>query len=206
MVAEYTADELADDSDDEKKIEKAEKAAERKAAKRKRALKVPAAKQRTVQAASQSPTVLPPPNQTPQRHIITPAKSRPVVGPCFACGEMGHLLSYCPKAKVGNKKMYPSGPVCVKKGDVCCSSTECTTVDVYDDGEVSADDTYVERCTWEVEALASDSICDVSVQGRLKEQAQFWKDVLRAPKSVLSVIESGYVLPLKSEPSTVSSF
>ena len=38
MVAEYTADELADDSDDEKKIEKVEKAAERKAAKRKRAL------------------------------------------------------------------------------------------------------------------------------------------------------------------------
>jgi len=31
-VAEYDADELADDSDDEKKIEKAEKAAERKAA------------------------------------------------------------------------------------------------------------------------------------------------------------------------------
>ena len=54
-------------------------------------MKVPAAKQRTVQAASQSPTVLPPPNQTPRRHIITPAKSRPVVGPCFAYGEMGHL-------------------------------------------------------------------------------------------------------------------
>ena len=75
-------------------------------------------------------------------------------------------------------------------------------MDVYDDGEVSADDTYVERRTWEVEALASDSIC-VSVQGRLKEQAQFWKDVLRAPKSVLSVIESGYVLPLKSEPTPI---
>ena len=32
MVSEYDADELADDSDDENKIEKAEKAAERKAA------------------------------------------------------------------------------------------------------------------------------------------------------------------------------
>ena len=39
IVSEYTADELADDSDDEKRLEKAEKAAERKAAKRKR--KVP---------------------------------------------------------------------------------------------------------------------------------------------------------------------
>ena len=34
VVAEYTAVELAEDSDDEKRLEKAEKAAERKAAKR----------------------------------------------------------------------------------------------------------------------------------------------------------------------------
>ena len=38
LIAEYDADELADDSDDEKKIEKAEKAAERKAAIQKIAL------------------------------------------------------------------------------------------------------------------------------------------------------------------------
>ena len=36
VVTEYTADELADDSDDEKRLEKAEKAAERKAVLRKR--------------------------------------------------------------------------------------------------------------------------------------------------------------------------
>ena len=51
---------------------------------------------------------------------------------------------------------------------------------MYDDGEVSADDMYVERRTWKVEAMASDSVCDniMSVQGRLKEKAQFWKDIL----------------------------
>ena len=36
VIAEYTADELADDSDDEKRLEKAEKAAEQKARLRKR--------------------------------------------------------------------------------------------------------------------------------------------------------------------------
>ena len=36
VVTEYTADELADDSDDEKRLEKAEKAAEKKAVLRKR--------------------------------------------------------------------------------------------------------------------------------------------------------------------------
>ena len=58
LVAEYTADELAYNSDDEKKIEKAEKAAERKAAKRKKAAqKVPTMK-RAMQAP-QSPVLLP---------------------------------------------------------------------------------------------------------------------------------------------------
>ena len=58
VVAEYTADELADGSDDEKKIEKAEKAAEKKAAKRKRAassrVTVPAKLERLPVSHSQS--------------------------------------------------------------------------------------------------------------------------------------------------------
>ena len=40
----------------------------------------------------------------------------------------------------------------------------------------------------------------MSVQGRLKERIQFLREVLKAPNSVLGTIESGYVLPLKSEP------
>ena len=38
------------------------------------------------------------------------------------------------------------------------------------------------------------------VKGRLKEHIPFWRKELGASKSVLSIIESGYVLPLKSEP------
>ena len=30
------------------------------------------------------------------------------VGPCFACGEMGHLRTYCPKIQAQEKKWYPS--------------------------------------------------------------------------------------------------
>ena len=45
VVTEYTADEFADDSDDEKRLEKAEKAAERKAGLRKRKRLQPAPKQ-----------------------------------------------------------------------------------------------------------------------------------------------------------------
>ena len=53
--------------------------------------------------------------------------------------------------------------------------------------------------TWEAEAVSPDC-CDMSVQGRLKERIQFWREVLKAPSTVLNTIESGYVLPLKSEP------
>ena len=35
---------------------------------------------------------------------------------------------------------------------------------------------------------------------RLKERILFWKEVLEEPEAVLRTIESGHVLPLKSEP------
>ena len=56
---------------------------------------------------------------------------------------------------------------------------------------------------WEAEAVSSQPSTQLSydsVQGRLKERILFWKEVLEAPEAVLRTIESGYVLPLKSEP------
>ena len=38
------------------------------------------------------------------------------------------------------------------------------------------------------------------VQSRLRENIGFWRDVLKAPEAVLDTIDSGYVLPLMSEP------
>ena len=58
---------------------------------------------------------------------------------------------------------------------------------------------------WEAEAVSSRPSTQLSynsVQGRLKERILFWKEVLEAPEAVLRTIESGYVLPLKSEPTT----
>ena len=42
------------------------------------------------------------------------------------------------------------------------------------------------------------------VKGRLKESLPFWADELKAPAFILGIIESGYVLPLKSEPTPFS--
>ena len=43
-----------------------------------------------------------------------------------------------------------------------------------------------------------------SVKGRLQEHLSFWKEELQAPSFVLHTIESGCVLPLKSEPTPFS--
>ena len=40
----------------------------------------------------------------------------------------------------------------------------------------------------------------VCVKGRLKQNVEFWKNELKAPPTVISTIEAGYVLPLLSEP------
>ena len=120
VVAEYTADELADDSDDEKRLKKAEKAAERKAGlkKRKRVYTTrghasPGMRRTAVMhtRCSSSSTSIPDPaiilvpgvQALPLAHWLSGA-----VGPCFACGEMGHLRTYCPKMQSQEKKWYPS--------------------------------------------------------------------------------------------------
>ena len=56
--------------------------------------------------------------------------------------------------------------------------------------------------TWEVEAvscLPEGQMCYDSVQGRVTQNVQYWREVLKAPEAVLRTIESGYVLPLMSE-------
>ena len=99
VVQEYTADELAANSDDEKRMEKAEKAAERKAARKRKA--APAGKSRVKRstytpfqphpsptAQFQLPLVKP---HAPVHHQPTPK----LPGPCYVCGQFGHLKNYC---------------------------------------------------------------------------------------------------------------
>ena len=130
VVAEYTADDLADDSDDKKCLEKAEKAAERKVAKRKRKLPArpagrgrPGFGQQAPAAVGGSAFVLPSPvvQQTvyPLRRPSMPPVLPRQPGPCFACGEMGHIRSYCPRTSGAPpseaRKWYPPH-VCVGNG------------------------------------------------------------------------------------------
>ena len=213
VVEEYTADELADDSDDEKRLEKAEKAAERKIAKRrKRADPAGAASGRpfkrrmAMQTVPPATTVRPPSPMTPQ--LVRPAAVTPTtpraIGPCFACGQMGHLRSYCPKAQRGGKNWYPPlndrvgtivGGGSVDEMEVCVHGFDGEGVESVDT-EWDVDKV---GCLWEIE-VGPEPTPLVCVKGRLRESLTFWREELKASKFLLETIESGYVLPLKSMP------
>ena len=213
VVAEYTADELADDSDDEKCLEKAEKAAERKAVKRKKkggeSSRTGKGRYNPAQAAP-APSVSAPTTASTypaKRPVVAPAPAR-AIGPCFACGEMGHIRSYCPKTAPENRKWYPLHS-CASGVELLPASSKEPGDPVVHDATI-ADWSGVELgsvgCCWEIEAaeqLESGELNPASpilVKGRLKLHIQFWKGELGAPAWVLSTIKEGYVLPLKSEP------
>lgn len=122
VVSEYTADDLADDT---KRLEKAERAAERKAKKRRIAVQKPCQRQPSLSAtggtATHSNAGLITPLPVKQSAPTPPMRTRPV-GPCFACGDLGHLRNSCPRTPTtgaGGKKLYPS-PL----GVIRCSKEE----------------------------------------------------------------------------------
>ena len=100
VVDEYDADALADNSEDERKIEKAEKAAEKKLAKRR---KVQEGKQRAgigrsdaTEAVRQTvPAKIPVVEARAGSGVV--ARTRFAVGTCFRCGDPGHFQRECPK-------------------------------------------------------------------------------------------------------------
>ena len=199
LVAEYDADELADDSDDEKKIEKAEKAAERKAAIAKKKLGRSAQQStgfgreaRFPQGSRRMPEVVP----VQAAPVVLPgSQARPVSGACFHCGEFGHFRRNCPKAPGGAaaaSKQYPFE---------CDIHSDC---DLYDllpvgnpDFEGQSPDAGLNGPIWELDV---DELHSIRVQGGLKQHIRFWIDVLNAPDRVMDAIQYGYVLPLFSSP------
>ena len=132
------ADELAVDSDDEKWLEKA---AERKAGLKRRRKQQPAqrgaAQTRTQRYTAYGgytvPQLYPPSFPQLQQTASGAGQSvrraggsagtmqRVSVGPCFSCGEMGHLRMYCPKIQTQEKKVVSESVyVCGEYRELCC--------------------------------------------------------------------------------------
>ena len=102
VVAEYEADELADNSDDEKCLFRARK--ERNSKCRRAVSAGPTRKKPRIEAAARS-------DEGGVRRTPPGPKTRPI-GPCYSCSQWGHLTRACPR----NHQPYPFGQPVVSAG------------------------------------------------------------------------------------------
>ena len=131
VVNAYESDELASGDEDAKRIEKAEKAAEQKAERRRKKIALKGARSRPLRRVSQPARDVGAPG--PSRSFVPapvipqpPMSHRRVPGPCFNCLEMGHLKGNCPKLS----KMYPLSKSVHGVEDVCTDSVSQRVSDV----------------------------------------------------------------------------
>lgn len=101
VVNVYQSDELAEDSDDEKRISKAEKVAEQKILKRKKSAgkssksRFQFTKPKEDWKAPKFGGGYTPQPWNPRSTGGTSSSRSPRIGPCFTCGEFGHLKETC---------------------------------------------------------------------------------------------------------------
>ena len=186
LVKQYEANELAEGSDDERKIRKAEKAAEKEAVKRAaarkkstRGMRRPAPYQRDQRVATWPEPRVP---YQPYGGNRSSGNAGPV-GPCHNCGEFGHLKYNCTKPRMQTNQ-YPFKGV--------SSTGDCELFDACDLSSSVHDHSLL------LEGYPA--ACITGVKGRLQASIAYWLSIVKAPESVLSIIRQGYVLPFASVP------
>lgn len=159
-VQHYDSNPLAENAEDEKRLEKAEKDAERESAKRRRDAGAKRRRNWTTETAGPSnkrgqtflQTSAPPPLMP---HGQGQPKPR-VLGPCYRCGGFGHLVATCP---VKDKSVYP----------LCQPVVSSAEVSVVSDTSVCVDNTKVEVT---LQVVSKQSVNDKLTSGDLDDSEE----------------------------------
>ena len=188
VVHEYVSNPLADNSDDEKRIFKAQSRADRKLKddkkKRKESRRFTPYTQRNPGSASRQPAAA--------------AGSATKPGRCFECGEKGHWKNECPKQqndKISANTLFlhlqSSHKLCMTK-----------SVDVLFQDQSSVGQARGQECVPNKIQSTVSQVSEKSPVGYLRENIDQWRDI-GTSEYILKVIETGYVLPFKKEPEKV---
>ena len=211
IVEAYDSDELAENSEDDKRLFRAEKAAKKKCSKHRRRFP---RKDESLQKLARNQSA----EMTPQSMSVVATKqagssggqtsqvSR-LIGPCFRCAVWGHLQKNCPKmAKYPFYNECVINPVC----NIVCESDQEKTFDIagidtldvecfdaHELDKLSLCDPQLQRC-WEISLSTNNGPKGqiLNVKGRLKAATGFWVEVLQIPSPVIDWIQEGYKLPL----------
>ena len=201
VVEEY--EDEASNLEDERRMEKAERVAEKKVAK-KRKLRESKTREEAVKKGVLRPSIEPGMAFSPTKPPMAPKLIGGMVprpsGSCLHCGEPGHFGRECLKALVSvpyplpNVREHMAGESLCFRGEVVETVThgggvecgkELTPDIVACEGEGGSG-----RC-WEVQEGEARTI---SVRARLCHCLVYWEQVLHAPPWVLDMVRNGYIL------------
>ena len=191
VVQEYTANPLADDSDDDKKILRAQARAERKI--------------KAEKAKKKRPVPYNKPTST------STAKSSQKPGVCYNCFKPGHWQYECPEkkrnAKLSRINLLSSNVFeRVALDSRILNSDNCHSVNVnkvvFNSTTVTSSNCSLERDGQFQPSRQSTQVKIITPVGQLKQAIHKWQEV-GASEYILRVIDRGYGIPFKKVPETV---
>ena len=204
VVDEYVQSEVASDEEDQKRINRAQAMAGRKAKADKGRKKTRWSPMGGSRFPFPAPTATVT-SQTQQQQQQHPQQGR--LGTCFNCGQGGHWKFECPNAKKNVKlsTFDNSDLVLCSKGMEAVKDTEVSLVQQNNGEGVGAANTgkcLGQSTTSEICDNGSVSSVDSSSKSpynRLKKNISCWKKA-GADQYILSVIDNGYKIPFKETP------
>jgi len=190
VVAEYESNPIASDSDDERRIYKAEMRASRKA-------KADKTRKRSSRSAPY-PLSRPRGSDVPATATFSQASTgqRQRPGTCFLCGKPGHWKSECLQRDRASNNKISSFTVVLGQSEGPVSG-KCSKV--ADRNEQAAIEVGILK---KGENVTSTDKTTVSPVGRLRNAADKWKCITDS-SYMLDVVENGYRLPFKETPEEV---